>query len=180
MKIIDTNINGVFVVKIDVPRDERGYFQKVFNYDIYKKFNLDTDFKEHYFSNSVKNVIRGLHFQLPPYQCTKIVYVSSGSIIDVAIDLRQKSSTFGRIFSRQLDCLTGEFMYLPKGIAHGFKSLENNTVVNYIQNSCYSKKHDMGILFSSVKFDWGVENHIVSERDNAFITFEEFKKRNPF
>jgi len=180
MELLKTGIEGVFIVKINIFKDSRGGFQKIFNRDFFEKKRLETDFKEFYFSSSGKNVIRGLHFQLPPREYAKIVYVSRGSIMDVALDLRKSSLTFGKVFSKQLDCVSGEFLYLPKGIAHGFRSLENGTIVNYAQTSCYSKEHDTGILFSSIKYDWGTEAVIVSERDRKFMTFEEFKNKDPF
>ncbi|MFA6433297.1 MAG: dTDP-4-dehydrorhamnose 3,5-epimerase family protein [Elusimicrobiales bacterium] len=180
MEIFDTNIEGAYIIRTAVFNDDRGAFQKIFNYDLFDKNNMSTDFKEYYFSRSNKNVIRGLHFQVPPYDYNKIVCVSYGCILDVLLDLRKMSPTFGRIFSKRLDCESGEFVYIPKGVAHGFKSLENGTIVNYAQTSCYSKAHDMGVLFNSIKFDWGDGKPVVSGRDMAFASFEEFTKRNPF
>ena len=121
-----------------------------------------------------------MHFQTPPAEHVKIVYVSNGSILDISVDLRESSPAFGNVFSIKLDNKSGDFLYLPKGIAHGFKSLEDNTIVNYAQTSCYSKENDMGILYSSIDFDWQIENPMISERDLSFPPFSEFKKRNPF
>ena len=121
-----------------------------------------------------------MHFQAPPGEHVKVVYVSNGSLIDVCVDLRKYSPTFGGVFSIQLDNRSGDFLYLPKGVAHGFKSLEKNTIVNYAQTSCYSKQHDQGILYSSIDFDWHIENPLISERDLSFPAFSEFITRTPF
>ena len=180
MKIIETIINGVCIIETQVFNDQRGSFQKILNYNIFKSLNLDTNFKEYYFSISKKDVIRGLHFQIPPFEHTKLVNVSFGSILDVIVDLRKSSSSFGKLLSFELNSHSGRFLYLPSGIAHGFKSLEDNTIVNYTQTSCYSKEHDNGILFSSIDFDGKTTKPLVSERDLFFPTLKEFIKRTPF
>ena len=180
MEIRTTNIDGLYVIKTKVFEDHRGTFQKIFNDGFYAANNLDTELKEFYYSISRKNTVRGMHFQTPPAEHVKIVYVSNGSILDISVDLRESSPAFGNVFSIKLDNKSGDFLYLPKGIAHGFKSLEDNTIVNYAQTSCYSKENDMGILYSSIDFDWQIENPMISERDLSFPPFSEFKKRNPF
>jgi dTDP-4-dehydrorhamnose 3,5-epimerase len=180
MKFVNTHIKDLYIIKTNVFEDIRGSFQKIFNFEIFKDRSLEYEFKEFYFTVSSKNTIRGLHFQIPPHDHVKLVYISSGCILDVSTDLRQNSPTFGKIFSKTLTSTSGEFLYLPKGVAHGFKALENNSIVNYAQTSCYSKEHDMGILFNSIDFDWNISSSIVSERDNNFPTFNEFLTRNPF
>ena len=178
MKIIETPIKGLYILETINFQDIRGGFQKLFNFDFFKENNLDTDFKEFYYSVSQKYVIRGMHFQLPPFDHTKLVYVSRGKIKDVVLDIRKDSKTYGKYFSIELDDNKAQYMYIPKGLAHGFVSLEDGSIVNYAQTSCYSKEHDCGILYNSFGFDWGIENPIISGRDTTFEKLENFK--SPF
>lgn len=175
MKIIKTQFEGLYIMETICFQDNRGGFQKLFNYDFFKQNGLDCDFKEFYYSVNKKNVLRGMHFQLPPFEHTKVVYVSFGRIKDVVVDLRKESFTFGKCFSIELDDQKAQYVYIPKGFAHGFISLKDNSVVNYAQTSCYSKDHDCGILHTSIDFDWGINNPIVSSRDLSFETLQNFK-----
>lgn len=178
MKKNETPFEGLYVLETVHFQDERGGFQKLFNDDFFKENGLDRDFKEFYYSVNKKNVVRGMHFQLPPFDHTKLVYVSKGRIKDVVVDLRKQSATFGQCFSIELDEDKAQYLYIPKGFAHGFLSLEEGSIVNYAQTSCYSKEHDSGILQSSIGFDWQIENPIVSGRDLTFKTLQEFQ--SPF
>ncbi len=174
MNIINTLFEGLFIIETNNFKDNRGNFQKLYNFDYFKDQGLDTDFKELYYSVSKKDVIRGMHFQTPPFDHTKLVYVSTGSIIDVVIDLRISSRTYLQNLSIELNAEDGKYLYIPKGFAHGFLSKENNTIVNYAQTSCYNKEHDCGILYNSIDFNWGTDNPIVSDRDLSFATLSTF------
>lgn len=178
MNIISTSFEGLFILEATNFRDNRGGFRKLFNYDFFKVNGLDVGFKEFYYSLSQKNVIRGMHFQIPPCDHSKLVYVSKGRIKDVVIDIRNHSKTYGQYFSIELNDETDKYLYIPKGFAHGFLSLEDGSVVNYAQTSCYSKEHDCGITLDSIGFDWAVVNPIISVRDMLFERFENFK--SPF
>ncbi|MBQ8501927.1 MAG: dTDP-4-dehydrorhamnose 3,5-epimerase [Bacteroides sp.] len=178
MKIITTAIEGLYILETIHFQDNRGSFQKLFNYDCFKEYGLEYDFKEFYYSVNKKDVIRGMHFQLPPYEHVKVVYVSKGRILDVAVDLRKSSPTYGKCFSIKLNEVQARYLYIPKGFAHGFLSLEEGSIVNYAQTSCYSREHDSGILQSSIGFDWKVEHPIVSGRDLTFESLQDFK--SPF
>lgn len=173
--MIPTPLDGLYVLETINFQDRRGGFQKLFNYDFFKDNHLDTDFKEFYYSVSRKNVIRGMHFQLPPYDHTKVVYVSKGAIRDVVVDLRSSSGTYREYFSIELDETKAQYLYIPSGFAHGFLALEDDSIVNYAQTSCYSKEHDCGIAPCSIGFDWGIDNAIISDRDLAFEEFGNFK-----
>lgn len=175
MKKIETGFEELYILETVNFVDNRGAFQKLFNHDWFENNNLKTDFKEFYFSVSQKNVIRGMHFQLPPHDHVKLVYVSKGSIVDVVVDLRKKSETYGQYFSVQLNDKNARYLYIPTGFAHGFLSLEDNTIVNYAQTSCYSKEADCGIAYNSFDFDWEVVCPILSDRDLTFEKFENFK-----
>jgi len=168
MKIIETHFDGLLVLETTNFTDNRGSFQKLFNFDFFKENNLDNEFKEFYFSVSEKNVIRGMHFQLPPFEHTKLVYVSKGNIMDVVVDLRKQSNTYNQYFNIELNEYDARYLYIPKGFAHGFLSLEDGSIVNYAQTSCYSKEHDSGIAYNSFGFEWGVKNPIISTRDLNF------------
>lgn len=117
MKKIETSISGLYILETVDFQDERGCFQKLYNYDFFEENDLDTDFKEFYYSVSRKDVIRGMHFQLPPFDHTKLVYVSKGKIRDVVVDLRQKSATFGMFFSLEMDERAARYLYIPRGLA---------------------------------------------------------------
>jgi len=175
MKIIETPFDGLLILETVNFTDNRGSFQKLFNFEFFNQNQLDIDFKEFYFSVSQKNVIRGMHFQLPPFEHTKLVYVSKGKILDVVVDLRKTSNTYLQYFSVELNNSDAQYVYIPKGFAHGFLSLEDGTIVNYAQTSCYSKESDCGIAYNSFEFDWGVENPIVSDRDSTFESLKNFQ-----
>ncbi len=178
MEIIKTPIEGLLLLQTVNFQDNRGGFQKLFNYDFFKENGLDCDFKEFYYSVNNANVIRGMHFQTPPYDHTKVVYVSKGHIKDVVVDIRKKSDTYGMCFSIELDDQKGQYLYIPKGFAHGFVSLEDCSIVNYAQTTCYAKENDCGIDAISIGFDWGIENPIRSGRDLTFEKLYDFN--SPF
>jgi dTDP-4-dehydrorhamnose 3,5-epimerase len=178
MRIEQTHIAGLFLIQLQKFKDNRGEFIKVFNHDFFANNNLETKLLESYYSISAKNVIRGMHFQIPPYDHNKMVYVNNGSILDVVLDIRNESKTYGETFSVKIDTNNPVLLYIPKGCAHGFLSLEDNTMVTYMQSSCYNGQCDMGIHYNSFGFDWGVNNPVMSERDKLFEPFPTFK--SPF
>ena len=175
MEKITTGFDGLFLLKAVHMNDNRGSFRKLFNADFFRENQLETDLKEIYYSVSRKNVIRGMHFQAPPADHAKIVYVSYGSIKDVVVDLRQESPAYGHYYSVELDADGGYYLYIPKGFAHGFASLEEGTIVNYVQTSVYAPREDSGIRYDSFGFDWEISEPVVSERDRAFPGLNSFK-----
>lgn len=178
INIIDQPFEGLLVLETKNLIDSRGAFQKVFTKDLYKELGLEPLISEIYYSKNFVGVIRGMHFQIPPYDHEKIVFVSNGAIRDVVLDIRKQSKTYGKYFSMNLSSKDGKFIYIPKGFAHGFLSLENDSIVNYAQTSCYRPDSDSGIKYDSFGFDWGIKKPIMSERDKQFVRFEEFK--SPF
>lgn len=178
MTIEKTPIEGLLILQTENHEDNRGSFQKLFNYDFFTEHGLATEFKEFYYSLNRKNVVRGMHFQTPPAEHVKLVYVSYGRIMDAVVDLRKGSATYGKCFTIELDDEKGKYLYIPKGLAHGFVSLEDNTIVNYAQTSCYDREHDCGIDSMSVGIDWGVDEPIRSGRDLTFPVLEDFN--SPF
>ena len=178
MNLHRTKLKGLFVLETINFKDNRGQFQKLFNFDEFEQLGLNADFREFYYSVSHEGVLRGMHFQLPPHDHEKLVYVSKGKILDVVLDLRKKESTFGAFESFLLDDYSAQYLYIPKGCAHGFLSLEDGSIVNYAQTSCYNKNADSGVLFNSFGMNWGIKDPIISNRDKEFVQFDDFK--SPF
>jgi dTDP-4-dehydrorhamnose 3,5-epimerase/CDP-3, 6-dideoxy-D-glycero-D-glycero-4-hexulose-5-epimerase len=174
MKIIDTDIKDLKILKPKIFEDIRGKFIKTFNNEFFKEYNLDINIQETYYSVSHKDVIRGMHFQTPPYDHIKIVYVPYGSIIDVVLDIRKNSPTYGQYFAIELSAENGKVLIIPKGLAHGFKSLEDNTNVTYMQTTGYFPSYDGGIRYDSFGFDWDCDNPQQSNRDQTFPILSEF------
>lgn len=175
MKISQTKIPGLKILEPRIFEDIRGKFIKTFNDEFFKKQKIDFSIKETYYSISHKDVIRGMHFQIPPLDHIKLVYVASGRILDVVLDIRKGSPSYGKYFSIELSSDNGKILIIPKGLAHGFKSLENNTNVTYMQSTVYSPDNDKGIAFDSFGFDWECEKPKLSDRDKSFPILEEFK-----
>lgn len=174
METIVTPMAGLLVLQNTPFQDARGGFQKPFHEALFRERGLATDFKEFYYSVNRKGVIRGMHFQTPPADHAKLVYVSRGRILDVVLDIRKGSATYGKYFETELNAADGCSLYIPIGFAHGFCALEEDTVVNYAQTSCYDRQHDCGILYSSFGFPWPVSDPIISDRDLAFPGLNEF------
>lgn len=180
MEILKTKLEGVYIIKNKIFQDERGKFIKTYHEEEFKKLGLCTDFKESYFSVSNKNVIRGMHFQLPPMDHEKLVYVAKGKVKDIIVDLRSNSKTKGEYIEVELSEENGYSIYIPKGLAHGFKSLEDNTTMIYNVATVYSQECDSGIKYDSFGYDWNIENPILSNRDKNFESLEEFLKKGVF
>lgn len=174
MKIVNTTIDGLKIFEPRIFEDERGKFIKTFTNDFFNDNGLDINIKETYYSISEKNVIRGMHFQTPPYEHIKLVYVPYGSILDVVLDLRKDSPTYGKYFNIELSSENGKTLIIPKGLAHGFKSLEDNTNVTYMQTTCYTPNNDGGIKYNSFGFDWNCKSPKISDRDLTFPNLNNF------
>jgi len=169
MNFLNTSFDGLFLINDYSFNDNRGSFNKPYNYEVFKNNNILSFPEEFFFSISSKNVIRGMHFQTPPYDCYKIVSCINGEILDVVLDLRKSSKTFGKYFSIKLN--HKQSIFIPSGFAHGFLSLENNTVVSYLQSKIYNKDNDEGVHYNSFGFDWNQLNPIVNERDQQLINY---------
>lgn len=178
MKFTQLPIEGVFLIECIFFEDNRGKFIKTFNFEMFREKGItDINFKEIYYSISQKNTIRGMHFQIPPFDHAKLIYLTAGKVIDVLLDLRKNKKTFGKYISIELSAFK-EAIYIPRGLAHGFRALEDGTTMVYNQTSVYNKAFDTGILYNSFGYDWGIDNPVISQRDLSFKTFEEFN--SPF
>ncbi|MFC4701026.1 dTDP-4-dehydrorhamnose 3,5-epimerase [Glaciecola siphonariae] len=176
MQINESVINGVFEIENKMFQDHRGLFVKTFHEETFEKNGLSTNFKESFYSVSAKNVIRGMHFQKPPHDHAKLVYVTSGEILDVVLDIRKDSATYGRSISFRLSSENGRSVYIEKGCAHGFLTLSNSATVVYSTSTVHSAEADSGVLWNSFNFDWGIQNPIISGRDEVFPSFAQLSE----
>ncbi|MBM4152619.1 MAG: dTDP-4-dehydrorhamnose 3,5-epimerase, partial [Kiritimatiellaceae bacterium] len=168
MEFIETAIAGLFVIQPRVFEDNRGVFVKNFHEREFALRGLETGFRELFHSYSKKGVIRGMHFQHPPYDHAKMVYVTAGSVLDVIVDLRRGSPTYGQAVSSELSDENHRAIYMPRGCAHGFLSLTDGSCVNYLQTTMHEPLADSGIRYDSFGFNWGCEHPVLSARDLAF------------
>ena len=178
MKINKTFIEDLLIIEPQLFKDERGFF-----YESYNKNNLDINivFVQDNESKSYKGVIRGLHFQTPPFEQTKLVRCVSGNILDVAVDLRTNSKTYGKFFSIELSSENNKQLFVPKGFAHGFQVLSDIAIVNYKVDNFYNPKSDSGIIWNDkdLSIDWNLDlKPILSKKDLKLISFKELK--SPF
>lgn len=170
-----TEIEGCYLYKNGLFNDHRGSFTKVFSSEIFKTIGMNISVAEVFFSNSHKNVIRGMHFQAPPHDQVKIVSCLSGHVLDVVLDLRRDSSTFGKAIGIELSDQLEKTVIIPKGCAHGFFSYKDNSIVSYIVETNHEKKADQGVHWNSFGFTWPTSNPTVSDRDLKMVPFSDFK-----
>jgi len=174
MIFTETPIDKVVVLNPPVFSDNRGNFIKVYNRDLFEAHGLTCHGEELFYSTSKKGVIRGFHFQTPPMEMEKIVWVSSGEILDVALDLRRGSATYGRCFSLLLSDSNRTALYIPKGVGHAFCALSDEATVFYQTSRVFSPEHDAGVRWDSVGFDWPVTAPIVSDKDRNLPALADF------
>lgn len=180
-----TPIEGLTLIHPHVFEDERGYFIKDFEAHLYEENNLPVKFFEFNESKSKKGTIRGLHFQ-QKYSQGKLIRVIKGAVFDVAVDLRFGSPTFGKWMGFELSEYNHDVLYIPKGFAHGFLALEDDTIFSYKCTNKYAPEFDSGIRYNDpdINVEWpvelvsGWENVITSDKDARLQSFEEFVKKN--
>ena len=179
MNITKTDIEGLIIIEPQIFKDSRGAFFESWNAKKFKKLGISEDFVQDNQSVSSKGVLRGLHFQNPPYAQAKLVRVIEGSVLDVAVDLRKNSSTYGKHVSVILTEQNNKSFFIPKGFAHGFLSLEDNTVFNYKCSDYYNKESEGSLLWNDedLKIDWQIDNPLVSEKDLQADLFKNFKTK---
>ena len=177
MEVKKTKINGVFLIKPQVFNDNRGHFFESFNS---KKFNeatgLDVQFVQDNQSLSSKNVLRGLHFQHPPFAQVKLVSVIKGEVLDVVVDIRKESDTYGEYIAENLNEENHHQLFIPEGMAHGFLTLKDDTIFSYKCSNYYDKGSEDGIIWNDniLKIDWKIKNPLVSEKDQLAQNFTSF------
>lgn len=174
MNISETELKGVYIITPPIYSDNRGQFIKTFHIDTLKDARIDMIVRESFYSISHKNVIRGMHFQTPPQDHSKIVYCPAGAIRDVVLDIRRNSPTYGKTISIELTPENGKVIYIPSGFAHGFLSLKDNSITTYLQSTVRSPEHEGGIRSDSFGFDWGIPGPILSSRDQSFPALSDY------
>ncbi len=150
--------------------DNRGELVKPFSVSFMPE-GVNTDFKETWFTKSKRNVIRGMHLQVEPAACEKLVSAIVGTVQDVLLDLRTDSATYGETYSVELNGEDTKAIYIPKGIAHGYRVLEDS-VVMYMATEINVSKYDVGIRWDSFGYDWGIDNPILSDKDANLPLFK--------
>ena len=179
MNITKTDIQGLIIIEPQIFKDSRGCFFESWNAKKFKQLGISEDFVQDNQSVSSKGVLRGLHFQNPPYAQAKLVRVLKGSVLDIAVDLRKNSPTYGKHVSVILSEQNNKSFFIPKGFAHGFLSLEDNTVFNYKCSDYYNKESEGSLLWNDedLKIDWQIDNPLVSEKDLQADLFKNFKTK---
>jgi dTDP-4-dehydrorhamnose 3,5-epimerase len=178
MRITESVMPGCCLVEFAAFRDHRGLFVKSFRRADFEERGMECDFVESFYTESGEDVLRGMHFQLPPVDHAKLVYCISGSILDMALDLRVGSPTYGECEAFELSAEAHNAVYLPRGIAHGFLVRSAPAVVAYQVTSEHSPAHDTGIRWDSFGAAWPRSSPVISKRDQALMPLEEFQ--SPF
>jgi dTDP-4-dehydrorhamnose 3,5-epimerase len=172
MKLLSLSIPDVVLIEPTLIRDTRGYFSETFRQDLLeKKLGYKVSFVQDNESKSTKGVLRGLHYQIPPFSQSKLIKVSQGRILDIAVDLRKSSASFGKHVVEELSDSNYRQIYIPHGFAHGFIVLSDNAVVSYKVDNYYSKEHERGILYNdenlNIEWQFNSENILVSDKDKS-------------
>ena len=177
MEIVETKIPDLYIVKPQVFKDSRGYFFESYNKEVFLKSGIDQNFVQDNESKSAKGVLRGLHFQKPPFAQGKLVRVIKGAVRDVAVDLRKSSPTFGQWASIDLTEDNKWMYWVPPGFAHGFVTLEDDTVFFYKCTNVYNKASEGAIRWDDpdLNIDWGIENPLLSDKDKISPFFKDFE-----
>jgi dTDP-4-dehydrorhamnose 3,5-epimerase len=182
MKIIETAIPHLVEIEPTVFGDSRGYFYESYNKEAFAKAGITEEFVQDNQSLSSKGVLRGLHFQNPPYAQGKLVRVIHGSVLDVAVDIRIGSPTYGKYHKVLLSGKNKKMFWVPPGFAHGFLTLEDDTIFAYKCTGMYNKQSEGSIYWNdtTLKIDWNVENPSISEKDKDAPGFMELKSNFHF
>jgi len=177
MKFIRTDIPDIVLCKPTILNDERGYFFESFKKEIFEQFiGRSINFCQDNEAKSSKGVLRGLHYQLPPYAQSKLVRVIKGKVIDIAVDIRKGSSTFGKYIAVELSEENKFQLFIPKGFAHGYVVLSDEAIFSYKVDNYYHKASERGIMYndSSLQIDWKlpINELVISEKDKIHPTFK--------
>lgn len=182
MKIIKTSIPGLFLFNPKKFEDQRGYFMEIFNKNLHEKYFGKFNLAQENVSRSKKNVIRGLHFQTPPFSQAKIVRCIEGEIIDIAVDIRKKSNTYGCYEKTILSSKNQLNLFIPHGFAHGFKVTSEFATISYKVDNYHTPEHESGIYWNDdeLNIDWEIEktDAIVSSKDKKMLKLNQIL--NPF
>ena len=180
-----TEIKGLFIIEPQIFEDGRGFFLESYNYNTFKEIGIENIFVQDNHSKSLKGVLRGLHFQKEEYSQAKLVRVLKGAVLDIVVDLRKNSETFGKYVAVELNEKNKKMLFIPKGFAHGFLTLEDDTEFVYKCDNFYNPKSEVGIIWNDIdlNIDWNLDKYnikekelIISEKDKKNITFKEYRR----
>jgi len=176
MEIIKTGIKDLLIINPKIFADARGYFFESYNEEVFKKNGIDVNFIQDNQSLSSTGVLRGLHFQAPPHDQGKLVRVITGAVLDVAVDIRKNSSTYGKHVAIELTEENKTMFFIPPGFAHGFLTLKDNTIFSYKCTNLYHKESEGTILWDDLDLNvnWNYNDPILSEKDISGIPFKTF------
>jgi dTDP-4-dehydrorhamnose 3,5-epimerase len=176
MEVIETKIKGLLIIKPRVFADARGYFFESYNADIFKEHGIAENFIQDNQSLSNTGVLRGLHFQAPPFAQGKLVRVITGAVLDIAVDIRKNSATYGQHVSIELTEENKTMFYIPTGFAHGFSTLRDNTIFSYKCTNVYHKASEGTVLWNDndLAIDWNIASPLLSEKDLVGTPFKDF------
>lgn len=182
MQVEKTEIPGLLILEPGVFSDERGFFMETYQQDRYREAGIEAEFFQDNLSSSKRGVVRGLHYQAPPFAQGKLVSVLRGRVMDVAVDIRSGSPTYGKYVAVELSAENHKQFWIPAGFAHGFVALEDDTLFAYKCTSPYSKEHDRGIRYDdpAIGIAWGVSDPIVSEKDQKHPLLSEIAQEFTF
>ncbi|MEE4256550.1 MAG: dTDP-4-dehydrorhamnose 3,5-epimerase [Bacteroidales bacterium] len=180
MNIIETKLPGLLIIDPNVFGDKRGYFFESYNAEVFRQAGLEMEFLQDNESCSGKGILRGLHFQEPPYEQGKLVRVARGGVMDVSVDIRKGSPTFGKWEAFELNEHNKRMLYIPPGFAHGFVTLEENTIFIYKCTNIYHKESENSIRWDDpdLNIDWGISEPVISDKDRTAPLFRELE--SPF
>jgi len=176
MKFTETFLEGVFMIELEKIEDERGYFARIFDSKKFEVLGLSSKISQISISNNkIKGTIRGMHYQINPFEEDKIIHCIKGKIFDVIIDLRPKSKTFKKWIGVDLTSKNNKIIYIPKGMAHGFQTLENNTEIIYQISEFFMPKFANGVRWDdpAFKIKWPLKPTIISEKDRNYEFFND-------
>lgn len=176
----ETGIADLVIIQPDVFGDHRGYFKETYNQKAFQDIGLDLDFVQDNLSFSGKGILRGLHFQAPPFAQGKLVTVLKGAAIDVAVDIRKSSPTYGQHYAIELTGENHTMFYVPPGFAHGFLVLSDECLFAYKCTNIYNRASEGGLMWNdpALGIDWPVDAPTISEKDQQYVAFEAFE--SPF
>jgi len=176
MKIITTPIEGLLIIEPLVFTDPRGYFYESYNKEKFVAAGINLEFVQDNQSLSQKGIVRGLHFQAPPFAQGKLVRVIQGAVKDVAVDIRKNSPTYGQHFSLELTAENRTMFFIPPGFAHGFETLEDNTIFLYKCTDVYNKDSEGGLLWNdaALGIKWQCSDPLISDKDKILPTLKDF------
>ena len=174
MIFIKTEIEGAYIIEPEKLEDERGFFARVWDNKVFEKEGLDSEILQSSISfNKKKGTVRGMHYQMKPYEESKMVKCVRGKIYDIIVDLREDSKTFKKSYSVELSAVNHKILYIPKGVANGFQTLEDNSEIHYDMFELYSPDHSLGFRWDDPVFTikWPLEISTISQKDKEHKPF---------